>query len=242
MSRTVLSFSLILLLGLALPVFAQYGEVHPGSFKNPYPLRHYSDSVDGISLRAVGLQRPAEPGPDSDPTAPGQEYVVVSVELTCDPSRSENCRVATYDFELAGSMGIIYPNAMKEDENAFDIAPGAEAFGDISAYINSADTDLLLLFYHWPNIPYTFPLVFAAEPAPEMSEGMPVNATVGMIARVGPSSDLDFTGVFNHGEQLLALGRNADGAWLEIAFGWVPADLVEAEGDIMSLPVTSAFE
>ena len=59
-----------------------------------------------------------------------------------------------------------------------------------------------------------------------------------MIARVGPSKDLDFTGVFNRGEQLLALGRNQDGSWLEISFGWIPADLVDAGGDIMSLPVT----
>jgi len=131
---------------------------------------------------------------------------------------------------------------MEQDERAFDLAPGAETFGDISAYVSSDDTDLVLLFYHWPSIPFTFPLVFATVLAPETKEGMPVNATVGMIARVGPSSDLGFTGVFNRGEQLLALGRNADGAWLEIAFGWVPAELVEAEGDIMSLPVTSAFK
>ncbi|MCY4072070.1 MAG: hypothetical protein OXG60_12305 [Chloroflexi bacterium] len=238
MSKHVLSFSLILLLGLAIPVFAQYGEYGQGSFKNPYPLRNYSDSVDGISLRIVGLQRPAEPGADRDPPAAGQEYVIVSVQLTCDPSRSENCVVASFDFELAGSHGIIYPNAMKEDESAFDFAPGAEAFGDISAYVSSDDTDLVLLFYHWPSIPYTFPWVFATELAPETREGIPVNANVGMIARVGPSSDLAFTGVFNRGEQLLAFGRNADGAWLEISFGWVPAELVQAEGDIMSLPVT----
>ncbi len=242
MSKPVLFFPLILLLGLGIPAFAQYGDFGPGSFKNPYPLRNYSDSVDGISLRAIGLQRPAEPGADRDPPDPGQEYVIVSVELTCDPSRSENCLVASFDFELAGSMGIIYPNVMNEDEGAFDIAPGAEAFGDISAYISSDDTDLLLLFYHWPVIPYTFPLVFATEPAPEMREGIPINAKTGMIARVGPSSDLDFTGVFNRGEQLLALGRNADGAWQEISFGWAPAELVEAEGDIMTLPITSTFK
>jgi len=59
MSRPVLFFPLILLLGLAIPTFAQYGDFGPGSFNNPYPLRHYSDSVDGISLRTVGLQRPA---------------------------------------------------------------------------------------------------------------------------------------------------------------------------------------
>ena len=242
MSKLALCLSILLLFAFAIPVSAQYDPFGPGTFKNPYPLMNYSNSEDGISLRAVGLQRPAEPGPDQDPPPPGQEYVIVSVQLTCDPSHSDNCLVASFDFELAGSNGIIYPNAMKEDESAFDVAPGAEAFGDISAYISSDDTDLVLLFYHWPSIPYTFPLVFATELAPEATESIPINAKVGMIARVGPSSDLAFTGVFNRGEQLVALGRNADGAWLEVNFGWVPADLVQAEGDIMTLPITSTFK
>lgn len=242
MSWHLLFFTFLLSVSLALPSVAQHRAFGPGSFKSPYPLRHFSDAVDGISLRSVGMQRPAEPGADHAPPPAGQEFVIVSVELTCDPDRSQNCRVASYDFQLAGAMGLIYPNAVSEDESAFDIAPGAEAFGDITAYVSSDDTDLLLLFYHWPNIPYTFPLVFAAEPAPEMAAGIPINAARGMIARVGPGSDLDFTGVFNRGEQLMALGRNADGAWLEISFGWVPAEHVEAEGDIMILPVTSTFE
>ena len=123
MSRHLIFFMILLSLSLAAPALAQYGEVSPGTFRNPYPLRHYSDSVDGISLRVVGLQRPAEPGADRDPPPPGQEYVLVSVELTCDASRSENCVAASVDFELAGSNGIIYPNAMAEDESAFDIAP-----------------------------------------------------------------------------------------------------------------------
>ena len=60
-----------------------------------------------------------------------------------------------------------------------------------------------------------------------------------MIARKGPAFGLGFTGVFNRGEEVIAHGRNADGAWLEISFGWVPAELIETDGDIMSLPMTA---
>ncbi len=37
---------------------------------------------------------------------------------------------------------------------------------------------------------------------------------------------------------LLVKGRNEDGSWLEIVFGWIPAEHVQTDGDIMSLPVT----
>ena len=177
-----------------------------------------------------------------DPPAEGQEYAIVSVELTCEPSRNENCLVASWDFEVAGDDGIIYPNVVDEEDNAFDLAPGEEGSGEIQALVSSDDTNLLLLFYHFPSVAYTFPMVFATEPSDEPSAGILISAAVGMIARVGPAYGLDFTGVFNRGEEVLALGRNTDGSWLELNFGWVPAALVEAEGDIMTLPVSSAFE
>ena len=218
------------------------GPGQQGTFKLPYRVRNFSDAVDGISLRVIGMQRPAEMADDMDPAAERQEYVIVSVELTCEPSRSQNCMVASWDFEVAGDDGIIYPNRVDEAENAFDLAPGEEGSGDIFALVSSDDTNLLLLFYHFPSIPYTFPIVFATESSDEPSAGIPISAAVGMIARDGPAYGLDFTGVFNRGEEVLAHGRNTDGSWLEIQFGWVPAALVEAEGDIMTLPVTSAFE
>ena len=230
---------LVLLLGFAMPTLAQPSSRNWGTFKNPFPLRNYEDVGDGISLRVVGLQRPADSGNDSDTPAEGQEYVIVSLELTCDASRSENCVIASFDFEVAGDKGIIYPQSAAMDERAIDFAPYTEAFYDVSALISSDDSNLVLLFYRFPDIPYTFPLVFATELFPEPTEAIAINANIGMIARVGPGGNLDFTGVFNRGEQLLAHGRNADGTWLEIQFGWIPAEHVDAEGDIMSLPVTS---
>ena len=209
-----------------------------GHFKLPYRVKNFSDPVDGKAVRVVGMQRPADMAGNADAPAEGQEYVVVSVELTCERSRSENCMLASWDFEVAGDNGIIYPNAADEDESAFDLAPGAEASGDLLALISSDDSNLLLLFYHFPSIPYTFPIVFATESSDDPSAGIPVSATVGMIARDGPAYGLDFTGVFNRGEEVYAHGRDAEGSWLEIYFGWVPAELVETDYDIMSLPVT----
>ncbi len=230
---------LVLLLGFAMPTLAQPSSRNRGTFKNLFPMRNYEEVGDGISLRVVGLQRPVDRNSGSDAPAEGQEYVIVSLELTCDASRSENCVIASFDLELAGDDGIIYPHAVEMDERAIDFAPYTEAFYDVLALISSEDSNLVLLFYRFPDIPYTFPLVLATEPFPEPTEAIAINANIGMIARVGPGGKLDFTGVFNRGEQVLAHGRNADGTWLEIQFGWIPAEHVDAEGDIMSLPVTS---
>ena len=236
----LLSF-LVLLLIIVSPVFAQNEDVGQGTFKDPYVLDHFADTGTGILVRVTGLERPADMGDDMDAPAEGEEYVIVSVDVQCASSHSENCDVTWWDFELAGDQGLIYANAAENSPDAltFDLAPGDETSGSLIAAVNSDDTHLVLLFYHFPGIAYTFPLVFATAPAPEPVDGIAINATVGMIARVGPSSNLDFTGVFNRGEQLIAHGRSQDGTWLEISFGWVPAGLAEAEGDIMALPVTS---
>ena len=138
------------------------GDSVQGTFKSPYAVMDFADAGDGIGLRVVDSQRTA--GylcGDGDTLSQGQQYVTVSIELTCGPARSENCDLASFDFELAGADGIIYPNTAEEDDSAFDIPPGSEASGDVSAFIGGDDTDIIMLFYHFPTIPYTFPLVFA---------------------------------------------------------------------------------
>ena len=246
MNKLISFLFLVLPLITVGPVFAQNENLGQGTFKRPYIFNRFADGGSGIFVRVTGLERPADPAAldaNSSMALPeeGEEVVIVSVDVQCASSRPVNCDLSWWDFELAGDRGLIYVNAGEDfaDALTFDLAPGSEASGSMVAIVNRDDTHLVLLFYHFPDISYTFPLVFATEPLPEPVDGIPINAAVGMIARVGPSKSLDFTGVFNRGEQLMAHGRNADGSWLEIQFGWVPAELVEAEGDILSLPVTS---
>ncbi len=60
----------------------------------------------------------------------------------------------------------------------------------------------------------------------------------GSTIRIGPS--IGFGKVRRQRlEKVLASGRNEDGRWLQIEDGWVLASYVKADGDIMSLPVTS---
>ena len=60
----------------------------------------------------------------------------------------------------------------------------------------------------------------------------------GLTVRGGPSVASDIVRSLQKGE-VLAIGRNEKGTWLQIESGWVYAAAARADGDVMSLPVTS---
>lgn len=60
----------------------------------------------------------------------------------------------------------------------------------------------------------------------------------GLTVRGGPSVASDIVRSLQKGE-VLAIGRNEKGTWLQIESGWVYAAAARADGDIMDLPVTS---
>ncbi|MCY3573870.1 MAG: hypothetical protein OXG92_04210 [Chloroflexi bacterium] len=228
--KTLISLFALLFMSAA-PLFAHDGGW--GSFRYPIPLSG-SEALGGMDMRVIDFTRPLD---DAKPISaqPGQESVEIIVGIHCQGDQEVNCQLHPWDFAVAGELGIIYEN---EGITAYKFAPGDKAKIAVRALINQADSSLLLLYSHFGERPYTFPLVFATEPGLVDPHSIEITATVGMLARVGPSSALDFSGVFGRGEALIAQGRNADGSWLEVFFGWVPAEHVEITGDIMRLPIT----
>ena len=65
-----------------------------------------------------------------------------------------------------------------------------------------------------------------------------VKAAASRSLRSGPDGSFDATGNLPSGETALVLGRNADGSWLQVSDGWIPADQVEISGGVMALPIT----
>ncbi len=222
---------LVLLFVLAAPMYAHEEDL--GSFKNPVPLGE-SAVVGGMVMRVVDFARPLDDA-KAISTYPNQESVEVTVAVHCQTDQQADCQLYPDDFAVAGELGIIYEN---ESIGQLQLGPGVDAQIVVTALIDRADASLLLLYSHFGVTPYTYPLVFATQQRRISPHSMEITAAVGMLARVGPSSELDFSGVFGRGEALMAQGRNADGSWLEIAFGWIPAEHVDTAGDIMSLPVT----
>lgn len=214
-----------------------------GSFKDPFVLNYLADSGALISVRVTGLERPADME-DKDAPAEGEEYAVVHVDIECAATRSENCHIGSLDFTLSGDNGILYETAFEplapEASGVVEIElePGGAASVGWPFLVSSDDENLVLHYYNHLSMPFAFPQVFATEAKAEAAEPIEVVPTIGIVTRVGPSGDLAFAGILHQGEALLADGRNADGSWLEIdGIGWVSAEFVETDGDIMSLPV-----
>ena len=233
MNKLFLFLVLLLLAG-----FVSAQDEGAGTFKDPFVINYLADSGALTSLRVTGLERPADRGDGMDP-AEGEEAVIVSVDLECAVSRSENCHFSSFDFELSGENGIVYETDFEAGGAVeIELLPGGAASVDWPFLVSSDDAHLTLHYYNHQSMQFAFPQIFATEARAEVE---PIEAvpTISIVTRVGPRSDLAFAGVLHRGETLFARGRNADGDWLEIgSIGWVPAEFVEAEGDIMSLPIT----
>ena len=64
-------------------------------------------------------------------------------------------------------------------------------------------------------------------------------STTSLNVRRGPNTTYGVVDGLRRGEEAVAIGRDADGVWVQIDAGWVFAQLIEAVGSIMTLPVTS---
>lgn len=66
-----------------------------------------------------------------------------------------------------------------------------------------------------------------------------ITARQNLALQSKPDYDSDVLGVFQRGQEAAAFGRDEAGAWLQINDGWVIAKNVDADSDIMALPVTT---
>lgn len=87
-----------------------------------------------------------------------------------------------------------------------------------------------------------------APPLPPTPTVTPVNLTVIQRAnlRIGPGTDFDQVATLNGGETAVAVGRNAQGDWLQIVYpansdsrAWLLVSLVSVDGAVETLPVVT---
>ena len=71
-------------------------------------------------------------------------------------------------------------------------------------------------------------------------DGVTIRSTAGSTIRSESKSGRNVVGNLQRGEKAIAIGRNESGRYLQIERGWVLASYVKADGDIMSLPITSS--
>ena len=82
-------------------------------------------------------------------------------------------------------------------------------------------------------------LALLALPVLAQANEIAITAKQNLALQSKPDYDSDVLGVFQRGAEAVAFGRNEAGSWLHIAEGWVAAKNVEANGDVMTLPITT---
>jgi hypothetical protein len=94
--------------------------------------------------------------------------------------------------------------------------------------------------------PLTVPVARTRAPVDALWEGhmlVTIYSTAGVYLRQGPSTSTPVRATLRYGTTLAALGRTADGAWIQVQdaryTGWVAAYLLTPSGDFSTLPVLS---
>lgn len=216
--------------------------VGSGTLDDPFAFGETGDTGDGFGLRITGYIRPGNQlvyrqNRFNDRPTTGMEYLIVKAEVTCDRGTSGLCEISDWDFDLVGSEGRIYDTAsvVYDDDLDLELLPGATGEGDLVFLVQQAEQDLMVLYR--PG--FGGGDIVAYEASPSTASGIRVTSTASLNVRGGPGTNHAVVANFPKGEGDIAIGRNEDGSWLQISTGWIFTDLIETDGDVLSLVVIS---
>ncbi len=218
-------------------------ETGSGAIDDPYAFNFFAD-VDGDTdwrLRVSQVAYPETIGGDSP--ADNGKFVVFVVDVQCVNPEHIFCEINSANFNLIGSRGIVYDYSNQEyvrGELNAELAEGGKSSGLLAYHIHEDENNLRLAYY----LDYRTRIFFSGEPAPgqvvvsEAAE-ITITSTTALRVRSGPGTTYAVVGSFPNGSEAPATGRNNAGTWVQFERGWVFAKYVNADGDIMSLPVSS---
>jgi hypothetical protein len=213
-----------------------------GTLTDPYRFGVAVDTGEGFTLKVTRYIRPADQiianeNMFNDRPEQGEVYIIIGLELTCIAQSNQRCESNYLYYELTGDQGIIYEHSFVVYEDEFDVSVfgGAGGTGDLVFLVRADDTNLRLMFQ--PGLFDDEVIFFEAEPSAD--SGIQIQADGSINVRSGPSTNASVVGSMTPGVPVIAFGRNGDGTWLQIAQGWVFAELITTEGDIQALPITS---
>lgn len=212
-----------------------------GSLENPFPFGEIVDSRKGFSIEVIGFVKPADRAIQNanmfnERPEDNEDYVLVNIRVNCFED-TPRCETQHFDYELVGDLGIVYSYSFVVYEDLLEISllGGTSAEGTLVYLTRADDTNLRVLFR--PNIFGDDFIAMNAEPP--LGEGIQVVADNNINIRSGPSTNFAIVGSLPAGTPAIARGRNEDGTWVQIPEGWLSAELVQYNGDLMTLPLTS---
>jgi|GEM_PF-4540475 len=177
-----------------------------------------------------------------------QEYLVVYVSVTCLGGLSENCNINTDAFRAVGDLMTVYEPTLSEFEDYFPrsnpLTGGSERSGAIPFLIDKADTSLRLIYYPEGNAREDGAIGYYFD-AQGRANSFEVRATTAeLIIRNAPEGSA--VSVLRSGQIATASGRNEDASWIYIdapeGSGWVSADFLTSDSDLMTLAVIEVEE
>ena len=219
-------------------------EVGSGTFDDPYAFDYFGDTGRGYLLKVSSIVRPADQYRHrwDDPAPEGYHYVAFVIDVQCISPEGDFCEIGYGDFELTGDNSSVYDYVSYSSSLDLKLRPGGEDSGSVFFLVQDDDANLLVMFEEGYR---TGLVVYRGEPAPgqvvedPVSDTVTITSTTNINVRGGPGTSHGIVGSFRNGEQATAVGRNTAGTWVQMQSGWVFAQLVRVDGNIMSLSITS---
>ena len=212
-----------------------------GTFDAPYVYGEYGEVGTGLSLKVSDFTRGNVSPHRYRGADRGYDYVKVRLDISCDWAEGAFCpEVSGYRIKLIGDNGEKYDRLgqvyQDQDElNSLELRKGSDGFGTLLYQVADNDRNLLLIYeYSFGDDDY---LVYGAEPSLENAIYVTANRNVNV--RSGPGTSYGVKNGLSSGEQVAAIGRNADSTWVETVKGWVFAQLVSSSQPFSDLPIVS---
>ncbi|MDQ7026661.1 MAG: hypothetical protein Q9P44_14025 [Anaerolineae bacterium] len=207
-----------------------------GTEQDPYAFGQAGAASNGITIRPIEFIRNAEEILGEDVTV-DEEWVLVTVEIGCPADSLNECEANAQNFRLIADSGIVYDSEFVlgyDDLLDVKMPPGRLRTGSLPFHIASTETSFNVLYY---------PEGLFGGDEQEITyyrteNFVRISATTEVIVRTGPGVRFPPRSSLRQYQEAIAIGRNDNGAWLQIEEGWVFAELVNVEvGNLMWLPV-----
>lgn len=212
-----------------------------GTFSDPYKYDTLVEAEAGLWLKVSEFTRGRVSPHKYYAADRGHEYVKVRVDVRCERASGAFCpTVSAYDMHIIGDNGEkydrLYQTYRDEDElTNLELRPGSSGFGTVLYQVAAEDQNLLLIYeYGYGDEDY---IVIGAEPS--LEDAIMIGAIRNSNVRSGPGTSYGIRDGLTSGEQVAAIGRNADSSWIKTRKGWVFAELISTSHELSILPIVS---
>jgi hypothetical protein len=207
-----------------------------GTAVDPYAFGQPGAAANGTTIRPIEFIRHAEETLGL-PVILDEEWVLVMVEIGCPANSRAECAAAIHNFRLLGDSGTLYDSEFVVGYDELldvQVPAGRVRVGGLPFHIAPTETSFNLLYY---------PEGLLGGDEQEVTyyrtaNFVRISANTEVVVRTGPGVQFPPRGGLSDGQEVVAVGRNDNGEWLQIEAGWVNAEVVTVVvGNIMWLTV-----